>query len=128
MPDGQILTAHVDDELEPYEVAPQDLIAGEPRPRSRVLMHDGKNMGQGYSGIFEAEPGAVRSPLAAPEMFHVVKGEARLEEPSGLSVDLKAGDIVVVPPGDWTFTFASQFRAVFAAGPADNASAETGER
>jgi uncharacterized cupin superfamily protein len=123
MPDAEILTAHVDDELEVYEVAPEDLIAGEPRPRSKLLVHDGTDMSQGYSGIFEAEPGAVRSPLAAPETFHVVKGEARLDEASGLSVDLKPGDIVVVPAGDWTFTFASTFRAVFAAGPHDSSSA-----
>jgi uncharacterized cupin superfamily protein len=123
MPTAEILTANVNDELELYEVAPEDLIAGQPRPRSKVLIHVGTDMAQGYSGIFEAEPGAVRSPLAAAETFYVVEGEARLEDPSGQSVDLKPGDIVVVPAGDWTFTFTSKFRAVFAAGPAGDASA-----
>src|SRR4051794_27011515 len=123
MPNAEILTANVNDELELYELAPADLIAGEPRPRSKVLVHVGTDMSQGYSGIFEAEPGAVRSPLAAAETFHVVEGEARLEGSAGQSVDLKAGDIVVVPAGDWTFTFASKFRAVFAAGPQGSTSA-----
>ncbi len=113
-----ILRAHVEDELPVLEMAPEDVLAGDPAVRSKVLLHDGSDMSQGYSGIFSAEPGTVRSPLAAHESFYIAEGRARVTGPDGVEATLKAGDVAVLSPGDWTWTFESTFRCVFVAAPA----------
>ena len=57
-----IQRAHVEDALPILELAPEDVLAGDPAVRSKVLVHDGSDMAGGYSGIFSAENGAVRAP------------------------------------------------------------------
>src|SRR3954447_20120102 len=41
MPEPQILRAHIDDELPAYEMTAEDVLAGEPQVRSKVLPHVG---------------------------------------------------------------------------------------
>lgn len=117
MEEPVILRAHVDDALDLYEVPAEDILAGDPQPRSKVLLHVAGDATRGFSGVFSAEPGTVRTPLAAPETFHVLSGTARLDDGSGASALLNAGDVVVLGPGLWIWTFETAFRAVFAASP-----------
>lgn len=113
----EILKAQVDDEVDALEMASDDLLSGDPRPKAKVMLHSGQDPAGGMSGIFVASPGAVRSPVAAHETLHVVEGRARFERHSGEAVDVQPGDIVVLPAGDWTFKFESSFRAVFVTAP-----------
>jgi hypothetical protein len=52
----EILTAHVNDQLEPYEVPPDDVLAGEPLARSKLLLHVLGDMTGAMSGICSANP------------------------------------------------------------------------
>jgi uncharacterized cupin superfamily protein len=113
----QILTAHVDDPLDPMDLPPNDILAGDPQGRSKVLLHAQDGAG-GFTGIFSSEPGAIRAQQPSNETFHVLKGQARVERSSGETVVLTAGDVAVLPPGEWTWTFETPFRAVFVAAPA----------
>ena len=113
----EIQKAHVDDPLETMEMTPEDVLEGDPQSRSKVLFHVPGDATRGLTGIFAAEPGKVRTTHATHETFHVVEGRAHLEHSSGESVTMKAGDIVVLVPGDWTFTFETSFRCIFVSGP-----------
>jgi uncharacterized cupin superfamily protein len=112
----EILKAHHDDPLEFFELPPEEVLAGEPRPQSKVL-GDSADPTQGMTGIFAAEPGSMRSSVPHAETFHVVEGRARIEGSSGETVTLNVGDIAVLPPGDWTWTIESPLRVVFVTRP-----------
>lgn len=114
---AEILKAHVDDALDALEMAPDDVLDGDPRARAKVLLHSAGDAPGGMTGIFGAESGTVRSPVAGFETFHVIDGRARFERSTGESVEVGPGDIAVLPAGEWTFTFESRFLAVFVTGP-----------
>ena len=94
-------------QLKSYDLPAEALVAGDPQPRAWSVTSDDGNGLNVVSGIFEADPGVICNPVRAVETIYVLKGRTRIELDTGDAVDLKAGDIAVLPRGSvatWTFT------------------------
>jgi uncharacterized cupin superfamily protein len=106
------------DELEPMEVPAENLLEGDPRPRVKVTLHVPGDMAGGMSGVFEADPGAMRNPQEGIETYYVLAGSASVVDPgTGEAFKLNAGDVLVLSPGAWEWTYETRFRSLFAMGP-----------
>jgi len=103
----------VNDELPTLEMLPEDVLEGEPQVWSKFVEHTPGDQYRGFSGIFSATPGAVKTSQDATESIFVLEGDARVENADGQRADLGSGDLPVMPAGDWVWTFLSDFRAVF---------------
>jgi uncharacterized cupin superfamily protein len=104
--------ATVGDELSKLDLLPEDIIEGTPEFFSKTLYHDSGDKAGGFSGIFSATPGTVKAFQPGVESIYVLSGEARAEGPDGQTAELRPGQLVVLTPGAWIWTFVTEFRGV----------------
>jgi uncharacterized protein len=83
-------------ELERDELPEEQVVAGTPEVRSRVL--DASRDGRIERGVWEITPGVVTD-VEADELFVVVTGRATIEVEGGPTLEVGPGDAVVLQPG-----------------------------
>jgi uncharacterized protein len=101
---------HVADlELDVDPLDPEQIVAGTPEVRSRVLHVDD----QVERGVWEITPGVVTDE-EADELFVVVSGRATVDVEDGPTLEVGAGDAVVLQAG-WrtTWTVHETLRKVY---------------
>jgi uncharacterized cupin superfamily protein len=87
--------AHVaDTELEPDELDPASVLAGDPKTSSAVLHTDGTV----ERGIWQITPGTVTD-VEADEVFVVLIGRATIEIKGGATLEVGPGDVCVLDRG-----------------------------
>ncbi|MFA9432530.1 cupin domain-containing protein [Egicoccus sp. AB-alg2] len=82
--------------LEPDSLAPEQVVAGDPQVRARVL-HTSAD-GRVERGVWEITPGVVTD-VEADELFVVVAGRATIEIEGGDTLEVGPGDAVVLEEG-----------------------------
>jgi uncharacterized cupin superfamily protein len=105
---------HVPDAvLEPVELDPAQVVAGEPRVSELVLSES--RDGRTVRGIWEMTPG-VMTDTEVDECFVVVSGRATVEFEDGTVLQLGAGDVGVLAEGARTrWTVSETLRKVYQA-------------
>jgi uncharacterized protein len=81
-------------ELEPWPLAPDQVVEGAPEVRGLVLHEDDA----GERGVWEHTPGVSRD-VEADELFVVVSGRATIELAGGQVLEVGPGDVAVLPEG-----------------------------
>ncbi|TDD90521.1 DUF861 domain-containing protein [Saccharopolyspora karakumensis] len=96
-----------------YAVDPCRLLEGKPRASAAVLWGDPEE--HAWGGIWELTEGTIDD-VEADEIVHVVCGHATVSFSDGETVELQAGDLFVLSPGQKSrWQVHKRFRAVFAA-------------
>lgn len=99
--------------LEPAELDPSQIVAGEPRVSELVLSES--EDGRIVRGIWQMTPGVVTD-TEVDELFVVVSGRATVEFEDGAVLDLKPGDVAVLAEGAQTrWTVHETLRKVYQA-------------
>jgi uncharacterized cupin superfamily protein len=115
MTETQIWTAAVDGDiqLEPYNLPPGGLVAGDPKPRIGSVTREEGGV-RIMAGVFAADPGAIRNRVAATETIYVLEGRVRLELDTGEVLEVGEGELAVLPPGpEVTWTFLEPYKELF---------------
>jgi uncharacterized cupin superfamily protein len=100
--------------LEPYVLPSESLISGEPNPLGKSVTLEQPGGVKVTAGVFTAQPGVIRNPVASTETVVVLEGEVRIELDTGQALDLGAGDMVVLPSGvTATWTFKTPFKQLY---------------
>ncbi|AHK35242.1 hypothetical protein OPAG_09272 [Rhodococcus opacus PD630] len=72
-----------------------------------------------FHGVWEAEPG-VHDDYLGQETVVILRGRATITGSSGHTVDVQAGDLVIIDPGEkTTWTVHETIRKVFVVNPPD---------
>ena len=82
---------------EHFEVAPEKLLAGDPRQGVANLYSDATN--QFHSGIWEAEPATWRVSYTEHEYCLILQGRIRMTGDDGSLAEVGPGDSFVIPAG-----------------------------
>ncbi|GAA2059498.1 cupin domain-containing protein [Catenulispora yoronensis] len=99
--------------LEPGELDPAQIVAGEPRV-SEVVLSESED-GRVARGIWEMTPGVVTD-TEADEVFVVVSGRATVEFADGTVLEVGPGDVAVLSEGAQTrWTVHETLRKVYQA-------------
>lgn len=85
-------------EFEPFDLAEEDVLEGEPKARIHWLRPEGH--GSQVAGVFRCEPATFQYLWATDETIHVVEGRVRIEVEGGDTVDLGVGGIASFTAGD----------------------------
>jgi uncharacterized cupin superfamily protein len=103
---------HVPDAaLEPSELDPAQIVAGDPRI-SEAVLHASED-GRVIRGIWQMTPGVVTD-VEADEVFVVVSGRATVEFADGTVLELGPGDVGVLTEGaETTWTVHETLRKVY---------------
>lgn len=91
-----------DAELEPWPIAPEQILAGAPQARGRAL-HEGPD--DSGCGVWECTPGTFVWDYALNQSMVLVAGEAEIAVEGGERFTVRAGDAAVFPRGTkatWT--------------------------
>lgn len=101
----------VDLDLDDDPLDPDQVVAGDPQVRSRVL-HTSPD-GVVERGVWEITPG-VSTDVEADELFVVIAGRATIEVADGPVIEVGPGDVVVLEEG-WrtTWTVHETLRKVY---------------
>ncbi len=92
-PQSEILRAAAGrTDLEPEPITPADVLDGDPVARS-VKLTESAN-GRVTSHIWDCTAGSFRWHYGCDEVIHILEGEALIEDESGSSLVIAAGDIV----------------------------------
>jgi uncharacterized cupin superfamily protein len=109
-----IPSASVDVELSPYELPEGSILAGDPSAQGHVVHSREVDGSRHVTGVYACSPGVVRASVVSTETICVLEGEVSIELGSGHRVDLRPGDVAVLPAGEEaTWTFHSPFKEVF---------------
>ena len=87
--------------LVPEPLAPERIVAGEPRVASAVLHESLPAVPGGRAverGVWEITPGVVTD-VEADEVFVVLSGRATIDFEGGPSLEVGPGDVAVLPEG-----------------------------
>ncbi len=86
-------------ELEPWPLAPEQIIEGAPQVHGLVLEESADGLVE--RGIWQHTPG-VSSDVEADELFVVLHGRATIEVQDGPTLEVGPGDAAVLHAGDRT--------------------------
>jgi hypothetical protein len=86
-------------ELEPGELAPDQVVSGTPEVRERELWAAAD--GSASAGVWEITPGVVTD-VEAEEVFVVLSGRATIEIEGGPTLEVGPGDFGALRAGDRT--------------------------
>jgi uncharacterized cupin superfamily protein len=86
-----------DASLEPYDLEPDEIVAGSPTTAELTVT----TVGDAEVGIWEITPGTVRD-VEKDEAFVVLTGDATIRFASGESVELGPGSLVRLHAGEQT--------------------------
>ena len=93
----ELLHATADAPGEPYHLAADKLVAG--NPLQTVWMHYTDASRQFLVGLWRSEPGKWKVHYTEEEYCHLLEGVSVIEDTAGHAVTVKAGDSFVVPRG-----------------------------
>jgi uncharacterized protein len=111
---SRIVAITIDEkELVPWQPPGVTVLEGDPKGRA-YLLHD-ENEGKGFLvGVFACDPAKTTYELISNETTHILEGEVRIELDNGDGVDLKPGDVAMLPKGHLsTWTFKKPFKEFF---------------
>ena len=115
---GPILTGR-DGELDVESVDPSEFeTIGDWRGRVGFVCtpDDGRSVAR--VGIFDCEPCTIIAPVEAEHTYYILEGEVHIELDDGSTVDLRAGDIAMVPKCEQaTFVYKTRVKEFFVVSP-----------
>jgi uncharacterized cupin superfamily protein len=109
--------------LAPWELDTLEVIDGDPRTHGALVHSEGPNDGFGPGGfavgVYEQERCVTAYVLEQNETVHVLRGHVCIALDDGTAVELRTGEIAVLPVGrksTWTFVEATRVLFVLCGG------------
>lgn len=90
-------TAAAGPEPEEYGIAPEKLLAGNPKQTAWVQYTDAS--GQFFAGVWASEAGKWKIAYTEEEYCHILEGVSVITDEAGTAVTVRAGDEFVIPRG-----------------------------
>jgi uncharacterized protein len=120
-------------ELEPWDLDTLETLDGDPQTRGHLIFEEGPD-GSGFGpggfavGVYHQQPCTTRYRLEQNETVHVLDGDISIDLDGEETVELRSGDLAVLPQGrlsTWTFRTPTRVLFVLSASPtADDTTAD----